>query len=166
MKAEKNKSAVIAVDFDGTVVTHNYPEVGMDVPCAINVLKALQQRGHRLILLTNRDSKTIGKAIQWFEKNEIKLWAINRNPDQEKHTDSRKVYADVIIDDHCAGIPLISKKPGKDIKYLNNLYATIHPHHEVELCPDSKHPYVDWLELNFIFIKMGLYNGKYKPLIW
>lgn len=44
-------NALIAVDFDGTVVTHAYPEIGDDAG-AVAVLKELTDNGCRLILLS------------------------------------------------------------------------------------------------------------------
>ena len=38
----------IAVDFDGTIVEHRYPEIGREIPFAVDTLKALAQDGHRL----------------------------------------------------------------------------------------------------------------------
>ena len=32
---------VIAVDFDGTIVEHKYPEIGREIPFAIETLKML-----------------------------------------------------------------------------------------------------------------------------
>ena len=34
---------IIAVDFDGTIVEHKYPEIGRELPFAIETLKKLQQ---------------------------------------------------------------------------------------------------------------------------
>ena len=49
-----NQTYTIAVDFDGTCVEHDYPEVGLDVEGAVETLKELQSRGHRIILYTMR----------------------------------------------------------------------------------------------------------------
>lgn len=46
--------AIIAVDFDGTCVTHDFPAVGTDLPGAEQVLKALISAGAKLILWTMR----------------------------------------------------------------------------------------------------------------
>ena len=43
--------AIIAVDFDGTVVTHAYPYVGEDAG-AVPVLRELVDNGCKLILYT------------------------------------------------------------------------------------------------------------------
>ena len=42
----------------------------------------------------------------WFEENNIPLYGINRNPNQD-WTDSPKVYADLYIDDLALGVPKI-----------------------------------------------------------
>jgi hydroxymethylpyrimidine pyrophosphatase-like HAD family hydrolase len=47
-------SKVIAIDFDGTVVEHKYPGIGKEMLFAFATLKALQQKGHKLILWTSR----------------------------------------------------------------------------------------------------------------
>jgi hydroxymethylpyrimidine pyrophosphatase-like HAD family hydrolase len=36
----------IAIDFDGTIVTHAYPAIGKPIPFAIETLKKLQQEDH------------------------------------------------------------------------------------------------------------------------
>ena len=40
----------IAVDFDGTIVEHRYPNIGKERPFAFDVLKKLQEEGHKLTL--------------------------------------------------------------------------------------------------------------------
>ena len=59
------RNALIAVDFDGTVVTHAYPEIGDDAG-AVPVLKELTDNGCRLILYTMRHGKLLDDAIRWF----------------------------------------------------------------------------------------------------
>ena len=43
----------IIIDFDGTCVTHEFPEIGKDIGSDI-VLKKLISHGHNLILFTMR----------------------------------------------------------------------------------------------------------------
>ena len=45
----------IAVDFDGTIVTHEYPKIGKERTFATDTLKHLIQDGHKLILWTVRE---------------------------------------------------------------------------------------------------------------
>ena len=56
----------IAVDFDGTIVTHEYPNIGKPIPFAIETLKKLQQEGHhQLILWTCREGELLQEAIDY-----------------------------------------------------------------------------------------------------
>lgn len=97
---------IIGVDFDGTVVTHEYPEVGRDIG-AVPVLKKIVDSGNKLILFTMRDSKngTLQDAVNWFKENDIELYGINTNPTQAGWTDSPKAHCNIYIDDAALGIP-------------------------------------------------------------
>lgn len=108
----------IAIDFDGTCVTHDYPRIGKDIN-AVNVLKKLVANGHKLILNTMRSGKELKEAINWFKENDIELYGANENPTQKKWTNSPKVYANLYIDDAALGCPLkmdlsISDRPFVD----------------------------------------------------
>lgn len=99
-------NVTICVDFDGTCVTNEYPEIGKDVPNCIEVLKKLNEKKVNIILLTQRDGKKLTDAVEWFKKNDIKLYGINDNPSQSSWSKSRKVYADLYIDDRNLGCPI------------------------------------------------------------
>lgn len=108
----------IAIDFDGTCVTHDYPRIGKDIN-AVNVLKNLVTNGHKLILNTMRSGKELKEAINWFKENDIELYGANENPTQKRWTKSPKVYAHLYIDDAALGCPLkmdlsISDRPFVD----------------------------------------------------
>lgn len=107
----------LAIDFDGTCVTHEYPKVGRDIG-AQRVLKQLTEKGHKLILNTMRSDKYLKDAEEWFEKNDIPLFASNLNPTQYSWTNSPKVYANIYIDDASLGIPLL-KGPNDDRAYVD-----------------------------------------------
>jgi hypothetical protein len=92
----------IAVDFDGTCVTHDYPNVGKDIG-AVPVLRALNQNGHELILNTMRDDSELLDAVIWFSDHYIPLLGVNENPTQKSWTKSPKVYANLYIDDAAMG---------------------------------------------------------------
>ena len=104
---------IIAVDFDGTCITHEYPGVGKDIG-AERVLKRLAGSGHLLILWTMRSGKYLEEAVQWFHERDIPLYGINNNPTQKKWTKSPKVYAHMYIDDAALGIPLCM--PSEDVE--------------------------------------------------
>jgi hypothetical protein len=105
----------ICVDFDGTVVDHRYPDIGEPAPGAISWLKKLQRYGARLILFTMRSDSKEGRpllrdAVQYLEASGIKLYGVNRNPDQDDWTSSPKAYGDVYVDDSAFGCPLVKPK--------------------------------------------------------
>jgi hypothetical protein len=105
---------IIAVDFDGTCVTHEFPKIGKEIG-ATEVLKELTGQGHKLILNTMRsDDQKIGNlltdAVNWFIERDIPLFGINKNPEQDSWTSSPKPYAHLYIDDAALGCPLIYSK--------------------------------------------------------
>lgn len=136
---------IFNIDFDGTCVTHDFPNVGSDIG-AVNVLKKLTNSGHKLILFTMRsdrpfkredgtlDHNGLNDAINWFKDNEIPLYGIQTNPTQKNWTDSPKSYAEIMIDDSALGCPL---------KYDPNI---------------SRRPFVDWVKVDEILTNSGFYN--------
>ena len=96
---------IIAVDFDGTIVDHEYPEIGKPKLFAFETLKALQDKGHQLILWTYRAGKELDYAVEFCSKNGIEFYAVNKNYPEEVYDDSisRKIIADVYIDDRNVG---------------------------------------------------------------
>ena len=75
---------LVAVDFDGTVVRHKYPEVGEEVPHAVGVLKRLNENGVRIIVWSMRCGKYLDEdAVKWFEERRVKVWSYKLNPEQK-----------------------------------------------------------------------------------
>lgn len=132
----------IAIDFDGTCVTHEFPQIGKDIG-AQPILRALVKRGHRLILNTmrsnngdlplftatgevvNTSGNFLNDAVEWFTLNHIELYGIQENPGQKSWTSSPKCYAQLYIDDAALGCPLT--------------YPA-----------DGGRPYVDWVEVAYL----------------
>lgn len=121
---------VIAVDFDGTCVTHEYPFIGEDIGAA-EVLRELVKNGNKLILFTMRHGVQLDAAAKWFQENGIELWGIQDNPTQHTWSASRKVYANMYIDDAALGCPL-----KEDLSFCNR-------------------PFVDWASVRQLLIKNG-----------
>lgn len=124
MSSPAKPPVIIAVDFDGTCVTHAYPEVGAEIG-APPVLKKLVANGAKLILWTMRSkgrtdgSDPLQDAIDWFKMHEIELHGVNENPGQKSWTQSPKAYAQLYIDDAALGAPLktdaaLSERPFVD----------------------------------------------------
>ena len=135
----RGKKLDIVVDFDGTCVSHEFPNVGKSIGSE-SVLHELVANGHNLILFTMRSNQGelpliskngkrkwqkkisanyLDDAVKWFEKNNIPLYGVQKNPTQKKWTTSPKAYGQLIIDDAALGTPLtfdlqISSRPFVD----------------------------------------------------
>ncbi len=98
---------LIAVDFDGTIVRHRYPEIGEEIPFAVETLKMLTEERHRLILWTVREGKLLDDAVEWCRQRGLEFYAINRDFPEEDITlnqhFSRKLKVDLWIDDRNVG---------------------------------------------------------------
>lgn len=96
---------ILAIDFDGTIVVHEYPKIGKERSFAFSTLKELQKQGHRLILWTYRAGRELDEAVEFCKTNGVEFYAINKNYPEEKldETISRKILADVYIDDRNVG---------------------------------------------------------------
>jgi hypothetical protein len=95
----------IAVDFDGTIVDHEYPGIGKEKLFAFQTLKEFEKLGARLILWTFRTGKELDDAIEYCRKNGVEFYAVNKNYPEEifDETVSRKIDADIYIDDRNIG---------------------------------------------------------------
>jgi len=99
----------IAVDFDGTLCTDAFPEVGEPNRAVIDYVKVQAACGSKIILYTSRENgtrKLLDEAVAFCEEQGIPLYAVNENPGNPhaakiglKPSDGRKVYADLYIDD-------------------------------------------------------------------
>jgi len=96
---------IIAIDFDGTIVEDRYPGIGKPRLFAFETLRKLQEDGHRLILWTYRSGTTLKEAVAFCNKNGIEFYTVNKSYEEEKFDDtkSRKIYADLFIDDRNIG---------------------------------------------------------------
>lgn len=128
------RDAIIAVDFDGTVVTHAYPHIGNDIG-AVPVLRELIGNGCRVILYTMRSGRLLDDAVAWFARNDIPLYAVNENPAQREWTDSPKVFADLYIDDSALGCP---------IKFEDGI----------------KRPFVNWVKVRQRLVEEGFLDWR------
>ena len=99
--------ATIAVDFDGTIVTHEYPNIGTELPFATETLKMLIKDHHRLILWSVREGKLLDEAVEWCRERGVEFWAVNKDYPEESvgsnNHFSRKLKADWFIDDRGIG---------------------------------------------------------------
>lgn len=138
---------IIGIDFDGTCVTHEFPNVGKSIG-AEGVLKELVNNGHKLVLFTMRsdiDNPTsddsdilpqggdyLTDAVNWFKERDIPLWGVNTNPEQHTWTTSPKAYCHLYIDDAALGCPLHVPRN------------------------EDERPFVDWITVRERLVDMGL----------
>ena len=103
---------VIAIDFDGTIVEHDFPKIGAPVPGAVDWIKMFVKYGAKIVLRTCRDGSTLEAAVEYCRNAGIELYGINENPDQHWSV-SPKAYASLYIDDRGAFCPLVSVDGGR-----------------------------------------------------
>jgi len=100
---------IIAVDFDGTIVEHEYPQIGKEIPFAIETLKKLQEDQHRLILWSVREGRLLEEAVEFCRERGLEFYAANKDFPEEHGRGkgySRKLKADLFIDDlNLGGVP-------------------------------------------------------------
>ena len=91
-----------AVDFDGTLFSDGFPEVGKPIWKVINTIKQYKAAGHTIILWTCRVGKALLEAVEACREVGIVFDFVNENnPEFVKMygSDCRKICADVYIDD-------------------------------------------------------------------
>ena len=101
---------IIAIDFDGTIVKDEFPEIGEMIPGAKDTINKLKYEGYTIIIWTCRTGVELAKAVLWLAENEIKYDYINEsckiNVAKYGWVDTRKVYASLYIDDRGLMRPL------------------------------------------------------------
>jgi hypothetical protein len=127
---------IVAVDFDGTCVSHDYPRVGRDIG-AVPVLKRLVDSGHQIIIWTMRSGKELTDAENWYKTHGIPVYGVNGNPTQAAWTASPKAYAQMYIDDAALGCPIM-----------------YNPH-------ISDRPYVDWFSVESQLEEMEILRPRF-----
>mgnify|MGYP006337279955 FL=1 len=74
---------IIAVDFDGTIVEHEYPKIGKEKIFATETLRQLINDGHRLILWTVREGELLDEAVEWCRQRGVEFYAVNKDFPEE-----------------------------------------------------------------------------------
>lgn len=148
---------IIGIDFDGTIVKHEFPNIGDEVPFCKSVIKRLIANGHKIVLWTMRSDRLehdendndveclyLKEAVDYcIDVLDFKPWGINSNPEQGQWTSSPKAYCQIYIDDAALGCPLLGG-PEEDVTYIPE---------------DSKpRPYVDWLTVEKLLAEQGFFT--------
>jgi len=97
---------IVAIDFDGTLVTNKYPEIGDKIHRVFTDVKFYKTLGWKVILWTCRDNDCNGnkldEAVAYCKEQGLEFDAVNKNIPEVIAmfgNDTRKVYADLYIDD-------------------------------------------------------------------
>lgn len=106
---------IIAIDFDGTIVEHEFPKIGPLRKNAKEVINRLYEEGFRIVIWTCRTSQdyfdgqhqpTIWHVKEFLDKEGIPYEAINHNVPGLDFEPYPKIYAHIYIDDRqLGGIP-------------------------------------------------------------
>jgi hypothetical protein len=123
------KQRICCIDFDGTIVEHQFPKVGKLVPHCTEVIQKLIDQGWQVVIWTMRSDKFLDDAKVllnglfpgndfMYNKSALQNW-----------TTSPKVYGEFYVDDAAIGCPLI----------------------EVE----NERPYVDWKQVEQHLLAKG-----------
>ena len=99
---------IIAVDFDGTIVRNKWPDIGEPIPDAAETIRLWHAQGHRVVIWTCRAGKELEACEKWLIRNWVPFYSINSNPSDRISlygSDTRKISADLYIDDKAVGAP-------------------------------------------------------------
>ena len=98
---------IIAVDFDGVLVENRFPEIGPPNYEMVSLVRQLIDEGNEVVLWTTRNGEELTAAVDWCGDRGLHFCNVNgpapSNANKYKDvypTDTRKIYADVYIDDH------------------------------------------------------------------
>lgn len=105
---------IVYLDFDGTVVTFDYPKIGTDVPDALRVIQRLMKKGVYLTLNTQRcemKDNSLVEAREYLVKKGIKIDACSMK--KVLPTWEPPFGKVIFIDDIATGIPLLPDSRGQ-----------------------------------------------------
>ena len=108
------RNKIVALDFDGTVCVHRFPEIGEiseQNQRVIDYIRKVKAAGGIIILWTCREDtvqrKYLSEAIQWCKEHDIPIDYVNRNANVDFYGfASRKIMADEYIDDKAINISM------------------------------------------------------------
>lgn len=97
---------IIAIDFDGTLCENRYPEIGRPNRELIRYIINKRKNGSKIILWTCRKDELLDNAVNWCKEHGLEFDAVNENlPEiiEEFGSDTRKIFANMYIDDRAYG---------------------------------------------------------------
>lgn len=95
----KDRPTIYAVDFDGTIVENEFPDIGPINQKVRKFLLERKEKGNIIILWTTRDNEKLGEAVEFCDNHGIPIDYVNRNVPWLDFETSNKIFADVYVDD-------------------------------------------------------------------
>jgi len=95
----EDRPLVVAVDFDGTLVENNFPEIGEPNKEVMQYVRDKKEEGAIIILWTTRQNDFLQEALDFCEQYDIPIDYANRNAPGIGFETSNKIFADIYVDD-------------------------------------------------------------------
>lgn len=132
----------IYLDFDGTIVEHQYPSIGKYIFECSEIIKKLYESNHKIILNTYRancNDGTMEEAIDFLNKIQLMNYisSIQHKKIEPKSWNWNTHFEEniIFIDDICEGIPTLPT-------------------------PTAEYEIVNWKELDKEFNQHKIFNKK------
>lgn len=121
-RRKREEYMIIAVDFDGILCKNDFPNIGKPNYDVISLVRQLIDAGHEVILWTTRNGEELTSAVDWCGDRGLHFSNVN-GPAMSNHDaykdmyekPSRKIYADIYIDDHNIEYVMCNSDPHKSL---------------------------------------------------
>lgn len=90
---------IVAVDFDGTLTSNEFPDIGEINNNVVNWVRERKDNGATIILWTTRQNKKLQEALDFCDKKDIPIDYVNQNVPWLPFNTSQKIFADIYLDD-------------------------------------------------------------------
>jgi len=146
------KKLKIYLDFDGTVVEHQFPGIGRYNFGCIEVIKKLQVAGHEIILNTYRadiEGEYLNEALRWINEDYLKLLT---NPQEAENFKLDPITKFTKKKIHPSSLDFeVAEQTGE--LFIDDISANT-PLMDAVM---SQTRMVDWAEMDLIFRENGVY---------
>lgn len=100
----QDRPQIIAVDFDGTLVTHEFPGIGKLKQPVVDFITRKHERGNIIMLWTTRDNERLKEAKEFLKEHDVPIDCYNENFDKLPFKTSNRIYADLYIGDRMMNV--------------------------------------------------------------
>ena len=120
---------IVAVDFDGVLCRDEFPGIGSPNYRIISLVREIIDAGHEVVLWTSRADQRLVEAVEWCADRGLHFCAVNENApsnraryEGEYPNGTRKVYADVYLDDKDTRFITTAREKGYDkaLEYMES----------------------------------------------